>query len=91
MTDAHDTLSDPKRRIDYDNGADLERELQRDGSLGPDMRERVSDVRSVWPAGILLLTLSDSVLRDARRSSAKFSLSDLDSSLSEIPMNPSDA
>lgn len=41
ITAAHDILSDPKKRLDYDNGDDIERELQSDGSQGPGLRERV--------------------------------------------------
>ena len=34
ITAAHDTLADAKRRHEYDMGADLERQLERDGSQG---------------------------------------------------------
>lgn len=52
VTAAHDTLSDAKRRAAYDNGEDLPRDLQRDGSQGPDMRERVCSVSCLAGAAL---------------------------------------
>ena len=46
---AYEVLSDPKHRLEYDEGAALEREELRDGSLGPEHAEDVA--RKYFPEG----------------------------------------
>ena len=40
ITAAYDTLTDVKRKGEYDLGSELHRELQQDGSQGPDHEEK---------------------------------------------------
>ena len=40
ITAAYDTLTDAKRKGEYDLGSELHRELQQDGSQGPDHEEK---------------------------------------------------